>query len=286
MKRNHHKDLKRIALIVIGSLIMAANIKIFVKAGGLFPGGFTGITILIQRCALKYYNITLPYTPINLILNAFPAIISYKFIGKKFTYLSCLSIFLTSLFTDILPVVPLTYDVLLISIFGGMIMGIGIGICLQAEATSGGTDFIAIFVSQRYGVDAFTYILFGNIALLGIAGLLFGWDAALYSIIFQISSTEMVQINNKRFKRHTLIIVTSFPDEVADIIYDISHHGATRIHADGTYEHTDRPMIYSVVASDEVKKIVARVKKIDEHAFINVIKTDQVDGSFYMRPAD
>ena len=81
------KEAKRIITILIGSLIIAMNIKTFVRAGGLFPGGFTGLTILIQNIGAQYFNITIPFSIVNIILNAVPAIVAFKTIGKKFLFL-------------------------------------------------------------------------------------------------------------------------------------------------------------------------------------------------------
>lgn len=286
MREDLIKDIKRVIRIIIASLIIAANIKIFVNAGSLFPGGFTGLSILIQRSFDKFLGIKIPYSPVNIILNAIPAWFCFKAIGKKFTGLSCLCIVLTSIFTDIIPALPITYDVLLISIFGGIVMGAGISICLSAEATSGGTDFIAMYISQKYGKDAFSYIFAGNMVLLAIAGFLFGWDAALYSIIFQFSSTQVIHMLNKRYQKNTLLIVTSKPEEVEDAIYAITHHGATRIEAKGAYTNIERPLVYSIVSSENVKKVMTVIRKIDEDAFVNVIKTDDVEGNFYIPPMD
>jgi len=286
MREDLIKDIKRVIRIIIASLIIAANIKIFVNAGSLFPGGFTGLSILIQRSFDKFLGIKIPYSPVNIILNAIPAWFCFKAIGKKFTGLSCLCIVLTSIFTDIIPAVPITYDVLLISIFGGIVMGAGISISLSAEATSGGTDFIAMYISQKYGKDAFSYIFAGNMVLLAIAGFLFGWDAALYSIIFQFSSTQVIHMLNKRYQKNTLLIVTSKPEEVEDAIYAITHHGATRIEAKGAYTNIERPLVYSIVSSENVKKVMTVIRKIDEDAFVNVIKTDDVEGNFYIPPMD
>ena len=96
MKFDPKKDTKRILTICIAAVIMALNIKIFVRTGGLYPGGATGLTILLQEIALRYLHIELPYTVVNLLLNAFPVYIGFKFIGKKFTLFSCVMILLTS----------------------------------------------------------------------------------------------------------------------------------------------------------------------------------------------
>jgi uncharacterized membrane-anchored protein YitT (DUF2179 family) len=111
------KDISRIILVVAASALMALNIKSFVDAGGLLPGGFTGLTILIQQIGKKYFSLKISFAVVNIMLNAVPVMVCFKYIGKKFTILSCIMIFLTSVFTDILPNYPITYDVLLISIF-------------------------------------------------------------------------------------------------------------------------------------------------------------------------
>ena len=149
----------RVGMIALSSLIVAINLKSFVAAGDLFPGGFTGITRLIQRCALEFAEVELPFAPINLTLNAIPAAISFKLVGKRFTLYSCLTIVLTSIFTDLIPAFAITEDKLLICIFGGIINGFAGCLCLWVRVTSGGTDFIAISLSERKNVDAWNYIL-------------------------------------------------------------------------------------------------------------------------------
>lgn len=138
---------------------MAVNIKSFVRTGGLYPGGATGLALLIQRAAEIFFHVTIPYTMINIALNAIPVYIGFRFIGKKFTLYSCLMIVLTSVLTDIIPEYVITYDTLLISIFWGMINGFVISLCLIMNATTGRTDFIAIYLSEKTEVDSFNIVL-------------------------------------------------------------------------------------------------------------------------------
>lgn len=279
-------DIRRILLCIAAGIIMAVNIRTFVHTGGLFPGGFSGLTLLIQQTGKTYFGIALPYGVIYILMNIVPAVISYRTIGKKFTLYSILTIIVVSVMTDILPTHVITYDVLLISIFGGIINGLAVVICLLAQATSGGTDFIAIHISEKYGVDAWNYVLIFNAVILVTAGLLFGWNKALYSIIFQFTSTQIINTMYKRYKKNTLFIVTEKPDEVAECISNVTGHGATDIKVVGSYENTPRTMVYSVVSSDELKKVVEDLKNIDSTAFVNVLKTEQVTGRFRMKPND
>lgn len=107
-------EMKRIILVVVAACIMSLNIKGFIRAGNLIPGGFTGITLLIQQVGVEFFHIQIPYSLVNLLLNAVPVFISFKFIGKKFTGYSCLMIVLTAVFTDVLPGYPITHDILLV----------------------------------------------------------------------------------------------------------------------------------------------------------------------------
>lgn len=286
MKWSWKDDGKRLFFVLVASVVYAINMKTFVRAGNLYPGGITGVTVLIQRVALNFFALELPFSIVNLLLNAFPIFIGFKFIGRKFTLYSCLMIVVSSILTDVIPIQPLTYDVLLISIFGGLINGFMIGLCLIGKACSGGLDFISIFVSNRYNKDAWNYILIGNAVILLIAGFLFGWGQALYSIIFQFTSTQIVHVMYQKYKQHTLFVVTNAPQKVYDSIQTRTGHGATLFQGTGLYENENRSMIYSVVSSAEVKSVITGIKEADPHAFINVIKTDQVGGRFVIKQDD
>ena len=284
MKFTLKEDGKRILVIVLASLLMALNIKSFVRTGDLFPGGATGLTLLIQRAADMFFDISIPYTLVNLTLNAIPVYIGFRYIGKKFTLYSCLVIVLTSVFTDIIPGIVITYDTLLISIFGGMINGFVISLCLRMNATTGGTDFIAIFLSDKKGMDSFNIVLYINMVILSLAGILFGWDKALYSIIFQYVSTQVLHVLYKKYQKQTLLIVTNRPTAVCKLISSISHHGATILRGEGSYEHRERFVVYSVVSSAESKAIMSEIRKVDATAFTNLIPTEEISGRFYLKP--
>ena len=284
MKFSLKEDAKRIVVICVASVIMALNIKTFVRTGGLYPGGATGLTLLIQRIVELFFGFELPYTLINVLLNLVPIYIGFRFIGKKFTLYSCLCIMLTNILTDVLPSRAITYDTLLISVFGGIFNGFAISLCLMMNATTGGTDFIGIFLSERKGVDSFNIVLGFNAVLLVVAGWLFGWDKALYSIIFQYTSTQVLHTLFKQYRQHTLLVVTNHARRVYEVISRNSNHGATIIEAEGSYEHQERKIVYSVVSRAECKDIISGIKEVDPKAFVNVINTQQISGRFYQRP--
>lgn len=285
-KNNLIDDGKRALLITAAAFVMAMNIKSFVRAGGLLPGGFNGLTLLIQQIASKYWNATIPFSPVNFALNALPALISFRHIGKKFTGYSCLMIVLTGIFTDLFSSYPVTNDPLLTCVFGGIINAFAVSLCLRAHATSGGTDFIAIFFSEKYGIETWNYIFAGNCIILLAAGYLFSWTEALYSIIFQFTSTQFLHLLYKHYQKQTLLIVTSKPDEIYAQIRENTNHDATLFKGVGCYRQQECNMLYSVVGRDEIKQIVKKIREIDENAFINTMNTEQVTGRFYQKPND
>lgn len=286
MKFTLKEDGKRILVICFASILFAINIKTFVRTGGLYPGGATGMTILIQRCFELFFKIEVPYTLVNVVLNAIPVYIGFRYIGKKFTLYSCLVIFLTGFVTDLIPSYVITYDILLISIFGGIINGVCVSLCLKMDATSGGTDFISIYYSQKTKRDSWNLVLGINIVILSLAGILFGWDKALYSIIYQFTSTQVLNALYKRYQQNTLFIVTNKPAQICNIISEITHHGATVMEGIGYYQKKERVIVYSVVSRSEIEQVVRSVHEIDANAFVNVIKTEQVAGRFYQRPTE
>ena len=194
---------------------------------------------------------------------------------------------LTSIFTDLIPAFEITEDILLICVFGGIISGFAGALFLHVRVTSGGTDFIAIALSERKNVDAWSYIFCGNVVLLIIAGALFGWDRALYSMLYQYASTQVIKTLDPDGRRATLLIVTGRETAggVCAQIQD-TQHTATLVEGVGLYNGDPCVMIYSVVADSEVRALTRKIHQSDPKAFVNVLRTQRVVGKFYRRPRD
>lgn len=286
MKFTLRDDGKRLFLVCLGALIFSFNMKSFVRAGNLLPGGIAGITVLIQQICNEYFHVSIPYSVGNLLLNSVPVFIGIRFVGKKFTLYSCLMIVVSSILTDVLPVQPITYDELLVAVFGGLINGFAIGLCLMGKASSGGLDIVAVYLSRRWNIDAWNYTLMLNAVILATAGLIFGWDRALYSIIFQFTSTQVVHAMYQKHRQHTLLIITNHSREVYTTISQCTSHGATVFRGIGSYDGQERDMVYSVVSSDEVKMVLKNVREVDPAAFINTLRTDYMTGRFIQKKED
>ncbi len=280
------REIFRIILVVAGAVLMAVNINTFVHSAGLLPGGFTGLSLLIQEIFQEFIGIHVPYSVLSWLLNLVPAAVCFKYVGKKFTVYSAVMIVLSGLLTDIIPGFDVTDDVLLSAIFGGLVNGLSICLCLFAGATSGGTDFIAIFVSEKTGKDAWNYIFMGNMAVLATAGFLFGWNVALYSIVFQFASTQVLNTLYKRYQKTTLLIISDKHEEIYRIINETTNHDATLFRGIGCYRNTERNMLYTVISEDEVNGLVKKIRSADTNAFINILQSKELLGKFFMKPND
>lgn len=276
----------RFLLVTFSAFLIALNIDSFIYSAHLLPGGFSGIVLLIQDIFQKYLDIEIPYSVFYWILNIVPAIMCYKSVGKKFTLLSVWMIISSGLFTDLLPHINVTNDIVLCAVFGGLLQGFAICITLLAGATSGGTDFISIYTAQKTGKDIWNLIFFMNCIILAIYGFLFEWTYALYSIIFQFANTQVINTLYKRYKKTTLLVITDKPSEVVSCIKEVTNHDATKFTGIGCHTGQEKNLVYSVVSSDQEKFIIKSIKDVDNAAFINVLQSKEINGNFFMKKND
>lgn len=278
------KEVGKLLLLTVSASIFAFNVKSFVTAGNLVPGGFSGIAILGQYISKDYWNLSIPYSALYLPLNAIPIIVALRNIGKRFTFYSIYVIVVSSVLTDLIPVINVTEDILLISVFGGILNGVGISICVLCGACSGGTDFISIYFSERKGISTWNYVLAFNALIILSAGLIYGYDYALYSIIYQFVGTQVLNFMDRRMQKDTLLIITEMPDEVSTVINNLTLHASTIIKGQGGFSGMDKYLVYSVIGRNEAAKLTLEIKKVDPNAFVNVLRTDRLSGNFYMKP--
>jgi uncharacterized membrane-anchored protein YitT (DUF2179 family) len=279
-------DVKNIVMIVISSLLYSFGMNTFVHSGNLFPGGYAGIGRLLSLFSSEVLPFTVSFSIIYFALNILTTLIVWKRIGHKFILKSLLWFTLTSLFTALIPYSTITEDKLLIGVFGGLINGFAIGIALQANASSGGTDFIAIDLSNHLHKPSWNYIFAGNVVVLLIAGLKYGWNQALYSIIFQYVSTQVVNLMHQRYKMTRLQIITDKADKIADAVFHTCRHGITKIGCEGEYSHVKHDMLLITVNTYQVHDVIQVIQYVDPKAFISVNHVDKIIGNYYQKPLE
>ncbi len=280
------RDIQRVLAVIVSALIYSSGMQIFVRSGNLFPAGYAGISRLAAMSFTEVTGIPLSFSVVYFALNILTTMFVWKRIGHKFVMLSVLWFSLTSLFTQVLDLPVLTSDPLLISVFGGIVNGSAVGLALRANASSGGTDFIAIDLSSRLNRPTWNYIFAINAAVLILAGLRYGWNQALYSIIFQYASKEVVNALHQKYRMSSLHIVTDKPDEVSAAVFSTVRHGITKIACEGQYRHEQHSLLMITVNNDQIRILTDEIRAADPHCFITTSGIDRIVGNFYQKPLD
>ena len=279
-------DIPVLLSVVFSATIYSFGMNYFVKSGNLFPGGYGGISRLLSQFCMQFLHIDISFSIIYFALNIITVILLWRHIGHKFMIYSCLFFTVTSVLTAIIPVRSVTDDILLISVFGGVISGFSTGIVLRNNASSGGTDFIAIYMSSRFNKPTWNYIMAGNAVILILAGMLFGWDKALYSIIYQYVSTQIVNVLHQRYRYTKVDIVTNLPLEVCDTIFKTCRHGVTMMPCEGGFSHQKHWNLVITVNTYQLQEVLKAIRRSDPSAFITTSSVDRVIGNYYQTPIE
>lgn len=271
--------------VLLSSLLQTYVIKAFIQPSNLLSSGFTGVAILIDKIA-GLYGQNISTSICILVLNIPVALACYKSISKKFTFLSTIQFITTSLLLKVLTFPALFDDVVLNVVFGGFLYGISVVLALKSSASTGGTDFIALYVSNKIGRSIWEQVFVFNAIILCIFGYMFGWIYAGYSIVFQFISTKTISTFHHRYERVTLQITTDDPENVIDDYVDNFRHGISCVQGYGGFSKKKLYLLHTVVSSYEITDAVHIIQEVDPHAIINVLRTEQFFGGFYQRPID
>ena len=287
MKKNNYSQILIMTFwVTLSSLLQAISLTSFSIPGGIYPSGITGLSRILSDVLRDFFSINLPFELPYFLINAILAVIVYRHIGKLFTIFSLLQTALTSLFSSFFPVIIPLKEMILIAIFGGVVNGAGIGFALSHGASSGGTDFLSIFFSNKFHRSMWNMTFGLNCILITATGLLYGWERAAYSIVFQFMSNFMINKMHKRYTHQAIIIVTKKPHDVIDSVLKNVRHGITRINAKGAYKGEDESILYTVVNTFQTSEVVHYVLEADPNAFIETRDTSSIYGNYYQKPLD
>ena len=272
------------ALILLGILLYSIALKWFIYPAGILPTGLTGLSYLVQRIVQDHFNITIPITVFNLIFNSIPATCCFFIVGKGYTLNSFLIMFLFSFIADNMPYVKLTTDPMVCAIFGGLLGGYGASLWFRCGISGGGTDFIAMTLSTKLHIQTFGWILGFNVFLVIVQGILYGWEHSFYSIIYQYVMTQAINFSYRHYEARTVLVVTEKPDNISEALLEHTGHSSTVLRGTGSYSKKEKTILYTVITQPELRKVTSIIRKQDPTAFINVMKSTDIQGNFTYLP--
>ncbi len=267
------------SLILVGSFILAAGFVLFITPYRIVPGGVYGISIVL------HYVLGTPVGMTALAMDIPLTLIGIRVLGPRFGYKTIVGFLLTAFFVDGLTYLygnePLVADEpLLSSIFGGVFLGLGLGLIFKAKATSGGTDIIAMIISKYTKLPVGQLLIYVDsvIVLLGLA-VFQDWKIPLYSLIVifitgRVIDTVLQGVNYDK----TLFIISEKHAEIRDKIINDLNRGGTFIHGSGMYNGAERTVIFTVVNRREMAMLQEYIHSIDPRAFVTVINANEILG--------
>lgn len=276
------------SLIVIGSIILAAGFVFFISPYKIVPGGVYGIAIVIHYMTEGLFSWAptgLPIGIMGLIMNIPLTIIGIKILGPRFGVKTVVGFVLTSVFMDAITYfygeAPLVVgDALLSSIFGGLMVGLGLGIIFKSKATSGGSDIVAMILAKYTKMPLGQLMIYVDSAIVLIGLVVFAdWKIPLYSwiVIYVCGKTIDVVLQGMTVDK-TLFIVSDKFVEIRDRIINELHRGGTYIPGKGMYNGSDKTIIFTVVNRREMALLQEYIHEIDPTAFLTVLEANEILG--------
>lgn len=271
----------QIFVALLFGLLNGAGINLFLSPANLYGSGVTGVAQLLSSLLGTTILGMSSIAVWSFLINVPLIILAWKNIGKRFTLLTLFTVFSSSFFINLLPVVTITDNLVLAAIAGGVLTGIGIGLCLRYGFSTGGVDIVALVMQKRNGKSVGQLGMIINGIILLIAGILYGWELAIASLLSIYVATKMIDIFYIHQSKVTVTIYTRKTNEIVNLLVNHSIRGITVIeNAYGGYTKEQVDSVTTVVTKYDLFFVKSIVKECDSEAFVNIQPTIEVIGKY------
>ena len=271
-------QLKNIIFLTVGAMITAFALESFLVPNNIIDGGVIGISMIASH--ITKWNLGL----LILILNTPFIIMAFKKMGGKFVVQTAFANIILAVFLNIFHHYKVTHDLLLATVFGGIILGLGVGIILKHEGSLDGTEMLSLVVSKKLGVSVGEFIMGINVFIYLAAGKVFSWESAMYSIMTyfiasKVIDTVMEGINSSKSVR----IISDNASAIGEQLIERLDISVTYLQGIGGYTGQDKDLIYCVISRLELPKMIDIIKEIDPKAFVSVVDVHEVYGGRFRK---
>ncbi|QIZ07857.1 YitT family protein [Priestia megaterium] len=273
------KVILRTIAITIGAILMATGLEIFLVPNHVIDGGITGISIMLAhiigwKLGIFIFVLNLPFVYMG-----------YKQMGKTFAFSTVYGIIVLSIFVSFFhPIPAFTDDILLATVFGGMILGMGVGIVIRNGGALDGTEILALVITKKVPFSVGQIIMFINIFILGAAGFVFSWDRAMYSLLaYVIASKAIDSVVAGLEESKSVWIISDEAEEIGNAINARLGRGVTYIKGQGAFTGDSKKVIFSIITRLEESKLTTIVEDIDPTAFLAIADISEVRGGRFKK---
>ncbi len=273
----------RLLLILLGSILVSISLETFFVPNDIIDGGIVGVSLITS------YLADLPLGLFLFIFNLPFLFLGYKQIGKTFAIFTLIGVSTMSLGTFFLHSIHfadegLTKDPLLAAVFGGVVLGIGVGLVIRSGGSLDGTEIVAILFSKKLPFSVGEVVMFFNLFILGTAGFVFGWNEAMYSLIAYFIAFKMIDITIEGFDESKSVwIISDNYTEIGDALLQRLGRGVTYLNGEGGFSHDQKKVIFTVITRLEEAKLKSIVEELDPAAFLAVGSIHDVKGGRFKK---
>ncbi|MDR2465422.1 MAG: YitT family protein [Streptococcaceae bacterium] len=272
---------KKLSASVVYGILSSVAVNFFFQPGHIYSSGATGLAQIFTEISRRSLSHEIPVSVTLYAINIPLFILAWLVLGKRFTIFTILTVTLSSLFIHFLPEKTLSTDPIVNAIFGGAINGLGIGYSLRSGLSSGGLDIISLSIRKRTGQTVGSISMVFNAAIMLVAGYLFGWQYALYTMMTIFVSGRVTDAIYTKQKKMQVLIVTSNPEVFSKVIQDEMHRGVTIINGvEGAFHHNKKTILLTVITRYEIGKLKEIAEFSDPQAFVSISENVKILGNF------
>lgn len=274
IKNKTTRNLVSYVLLTLGAIISALALECFLIPNTILDGGITGISIILFKL------FTIPVSLLVLVLNIPFVFVGYKNLGKHFLHRTIYSMIIFSFFLSYFEnVTPFVDDILLATVFGGALYGIGVGMVIHFGGCVDGTESVAIVISKKTSFSVGQIVLFFNLIIYTVAGSIFGVDRALYSLLTYFITSKVVDFVSTGLQQaKAAMIITDKSTKLSKEIYDKLGRTTTAIRGKGLISG-EKEVLYCVLTRIEVFELKRIVEEMDESAFVTITDVSDIIGN-------
>ncbi|MDE7283541.1 MAG: YitT family protein [Lachnospiraceae bacterium] len=279
--KDYMKEIFSYVMLVAGAIIAALSIEEFLFPCTILDGGIVGISIMINNLS------RIPLGALTFVLNLPFLIVGMRKLGKKFIAKSAVAMVTFSIFLEIFaPLTDMTHDYLLAVCFGGVFLGVGVGLVIRSGGCLDGTETVAIFLNRRFNLPVGQTVLFINVMIYTIAGKMFGFDRAMYSLLTYFITSKVIDFVETGVEQaKAAMIITNEGREIADEIYKKMGRTVTILEGEGLISGK-KVILYCVLNRLEIYQLKQLINEVDASAFITISDVSEIIGNHIKKIAD
>jgi len=277
-KYNIQKWFKQIFFITFGAALTGFGLACFLSPNNIIDGGIIGVSMILS--SLTKMNLGL----LIVLLNIPFILLAWKKMGTRFVFQTFYANIILAFSLNYFHTLKVTGDLLLATVFGGIILGVGVGTILKNEASLDGTEMLSLIISKKFGFSVGEFILIINVFIYAAAGLVFGWESAMYSVLTYFIISKVIDSVMEGFNSSKSVrIISDNAGIIGDNLIEKLDISITYLQGIGGYTGQDKDLIYCVISRLELPKMLEIVKEIDPKAFVSVVDVHEVYGGRFRR---